>query len=158
MKVICCTVIALCLTFALSAETPAPVRVAGGSVQGVLEDDLTVYKGIPFAAPPVGDLRWRAPQPVAKWPGVLNADGKGETSVADIGIFQVQNGEFVQLYTGSVVDGDVVLTPYEAPAAEMPTEATMEAAVEPTEEMMATEAATEAAPMAEMTPEATAAS
>ena len=75
MKVICCAVIALCLTFALSAETPAPVKVAGGSVQGVLEDDLAVYKGIPFAAPPVGDLRWRAPQPVAKWPGVLNAGG-----------------------------------------------------------------------------------
>ncbi len=85
-------------------------------------------------------------------------DGSGETSVADIGIFQVQNGEFVQLYTGSVVDGDVVLTPYEAPVAEMTAEATMEAAVEPTEEMMATEAVTEAAPMAEMTPEATAAS
>ena len=90
--------------------------------------------------------------------GVLNADGTGNTSVADIGIFQVQNGEFVQLYTGSVVDGNVVLTPYEAPAAEMTAEATMEAAVEPTEEMMATEAVTEAAPMAEMTPEATAAS
>ncbi len=85
--------------------------------------------------------------------GVLNANGTGETSVADIGIFQVQNGDFAQVYTGSVVDGNVVLTPYEAPA-----EMTPEATMEPTEEMMATEAVTEAAPMAEMTPEATAAS
>ena len=34
------------------------------------EDGLTVYRGIPFAAPPIGDLRWRAPQPAAKWEGV----------------------------------------------------------------------------------------
>jgi para-nitrobenzyl esterase len=39
-------------------------------VQGVLEDGLMVYKGIPFAAPPIGDLRWKAPQPAAKWDGV----------------------------------------------------------------------------------------
>ena len=41
-----------------------------GIVQGTVEDGLTVYKGIPFAAPPVGDLRWNAPQPAAKWEGV----------------------------------------------------------------------------------------
>ena len=39
-----------------------------------MEDGLTVYKGIPFAAPPVGDLRWRAPQPAAKWDGVKQAN------------------------------------------------------------------------------------
>jgi carboxylesterase type B len=38
-------------------------------VQGAVEDGLTVYRGIPFAAPPVGDLRWRAPQSVVKWDG-----------------------------------------------------------------------------------------
>jgi len=52
------------------AQAPAPVRVEGGSVQGAFEDGLTVYRGIPFAAPPVGYLRWRAPQPVEKWDGV----------------------------------------------------------------------------------------
>ena len=52
------------------AQAPAPVKVEGGAVQGAFEDGLTVYRGIPFAAPPVGDLRWRAPQPVAKWDGV----------------------------------------------------------------------------------------
>lgn len=41
---------------------------------GTLEDGLTVYRGIPFAAPPVGDLRWRAPQPATKWDGVKHAD------------------------------------------------------------------------------------
>jgi para-nitrobenzyl esterase len=56
------------------AQHPAPVKVEEGVVQGTSEDGLTVYRGIPFAAPPVGDLRWRAPQPVVKWEGVRTAD------------------------------------------------------------------------------------
>lgn len=55
------------------AQQPAPVRVQEGMVQGTFENGLTVYKGIPFAAPPVGDLRWKAPQPAAKWDGVRQA-------------------------------------------------------------------------------------
>lgn len=49
-----------------------PVATEAGLVRGVVEKDLTVYRGIPFAAPPVGDLRWRAPQPAPKWEGVRN--------------------------------------------------------------------------------------
>lgn len=56
------------------AQTPVPVKVNEGLLQGTFEDGLMVYKGIPFAAPPVGDLRWRAPQPAAKWAGVRQAD------------------------------------------------------------------------------------
>ena len=59
------------------AQSPAPVPTESGLVQGVAEKDLIVYKGIPFAAPPVGNLRWRAPQPVAKWEGVRAADKFG---------------------------------------------------------------------------------
>lgn len=55
------------------AQTLAPVMVEDGLVQGTSEDGLTVYRGIPFAAPPVGSLRWRAPQPTAKWEGVRQA-------------------------------------------------------------------------------------
>ncbi|MDD1750422.1 MAG: carboxylesterase family protein, partial [Methanothrix sp.] len=55
------------------AQQPAPVKVEGGLVQGTSEEGLTVYRGIPLAAPPVGDLRWRAPQPAAKWEGVRQA-------------------------------------------------------------------------------------
>ena len=54
-----------------TAQQPAPVKVDGGLLQGESYDGLTVYKGIPFAAPPVGELRWRAPQPAAKWDGIL---------------------------------------------------------------------------------------
>lgn len=51
----------------------ATVEVEQGVLQGTVEHDLTVFRGIPFAAPPVGDLRWRAPEPAAKWHGVRKA-------------------------------------------------------------------------------------
>ncbi len=56
------------------AQQPAPVKVECGLLQGTSENGVTVYRGVPFAAPPVGDLRWRAPQPPAKWEGVRKAD------------------------------------------------------------------------------------
>ncbi len=52
-------------------QTPGLVKVDGGWIQGTVTEDLTIYKGIPFAAPPVGELRWKAPQPVIPWDGVL---------------------------------------------------------------------------------------
>lgn len=65
--------IVLFMIFAWGCSTslePGQVKVEEGIVQGTIEDGLTVYKGIPFAAPPVGDLRWKAPQPAEKWEGV----------------------------------------------------------------------------------------
>jgi para-nitrobenzyl esterase len=50
------------------------VKVEGGRVEGVVENGITIFRGIPFAAPPVGDLRWRPPQPVEPWDTVLKAD------------------------------------------------------------------------------------
>jgi para-nitrobenzyl esterase len=57
-----------------AAAAAAPVRTQSGWVQGSAEDGLTVYRGIPFAAPPVGRLRWRAPQPPLSWSGIRKAD------------------------------------------------------------------------------------
>ncbi len=48
--------------------------VAQGEVEGVEQNGLAHYKGIPFATPPVGDLRWKAPRPAQKWQGVYKAD------------------------------------------------------------------------------------
>lgn len=56
-----------------AAAEPPPVQTASGLVQGTSEAGLTVYRGIPFAAPPVGERRWRAPQPVTPWEGVRPA-------------------------------------------------------------------------------------
>ena len=49
-------------------------KVEQGELKGSVEDGLSVYRGVPFAAPPVGDLRWRAPQPAAHWEGVRSAE------------------------------------------------------------------------------------
>jgi para-nitrobenzyl esterase len=58
---------------AASQQATALVRVEGGELQGVVADGVESFKGIPFAAPPVGDLRWRPPQPAAPWSGVRPA-------------------------------------------------------------------------------------
>jgi para-nitrobenzyl esterase len=55
-------------------QQPAQVKVEEGLLQGTIEDGLTVYKGIPFATPPVGQLRWKAPLPASKWEGVKQAN------------------------------------------------------------------------------------
>ena len=63
-----------------------PVRVAGGLVSGVSgrNPSVTVFKGVPFAAPPVGDLRWREPKPVVAWQGVRKADAFGSSCMQSI--------------------------------------------------------------------------
>jgi para-nitrobenzyl esterase len=59
-------------------ESPGPqAQVTGGTVQGASGDGVVSFKGIPFAAPPVGDLRWRAPRPVQPWTGVRQATAFG---------------------------------------------------------------------------------
>ena len=78
-----CTLAAACLAFATVAgaagpganETGPQVRVRTGSLQGVTEagSRVAAYKGIPYAKPPTGDLRWRPPVPAPAWDGVRDA-------------------------------------------------------------------------------------
>jgi para-nitrobenzyl esterase len=49
-------------------------KVTGGEVRGVVTEGISVFKGIPFAAPPMGELRWKAPAPVKAWTGIRKAD------------------------------------------------------------------------------------
>ena len=60
----------------VSAQTNSllNIKTANGEVEGVNETGIISFKGIPFAQPPVGDLRWKEPQPVQNWNGVLKAD------------------------------------------------------------------------------------
>jgi para-nitrobenzyl esterase len=73
--------LALVVTWAVPsmAEITGPVRIETGLVSGIAGSDATItaFKGIPYAAPPVGDLRWRAPQPALPWQGVRKADQFG---------------------------------------------------------------------------------
>ena len=49
------------------------VKTANGMLEGICDSGICVFKGIPFAAPPVGELRWKEPQPVQNWVGVRKA-------------------------------------------------------------------------------------
>lgn len=62
------------------------VKVTGGEIVGVVRDGIASYKGIPFAAPPVGALRWKAPQPVKPWTGVRKADEFGPAPMQDANV------------------------------------------------------------------------
>ena len=68
----------------LRAMISAQVKIDSGIVEGTAsgQPSVRVFKGIPFAAPPVGDNRWKAPQPVAKWEGVRKADAFGAPCAA----------------------------------------------------------------------------
>src|SRR5262245_45920361 len=55
------------------------VTIEQGQLQGAQTDGAIVFRGVPFAAPPTGEWRWRAPQPSAKWQGVRAANAFGSS-------------------------------------------------------------------------------
>ena len=71
--------LALCAVAVQPAFGADRVKTANGTVESTVppRDGVRSFKGIPFAQPPVGELRWREPQPVKSWPGVRNADKFG---------------------------------------------------------------------------------
>ena len=70
----------------LAAAIDKPVKVTGGLVSGTPGRDPSImaFRGIPFAAPPVGENRWRAPRPAARWQGVRKADRFGASCIQNI--------------------------------------------------------------------------
>src|ERR1700722_18550415 len=75
----------LAAAVSLAAQTPAPAKPAQtdeGLVSGLTDSDgVTAYLGIPYAAPPIGALRWRPPQAVTPWKGVRMADKFGDSCI-----------------------------------------------------------------------------
>ena len=71
--------VAMAALSAAAARSADQVTVASGKLKGAYNSDHSVlmFKGVPFAAPPVGDLRWKAPQPAKKWDNVRAADKFG---------------------------------------------------------------------------------
>jgi para-nitrobenzyl esterase len=62
-----------------------PIKIDMGYISGTIVGDIgkevRVYRGIPYAAPPVGDLRWKAPQPVAPWTGIRECTAFSKSSI-----------------------------------------------------------------------------
>lgn len=66
--------VALIAAFYMPALYAQVIETTAGQVRGVQEGAVAIYKGIPYAKPPVGELRWRAPQPPMPWSGIRSAD------------------------------------------------------------------------------------
>jgi len=82
---LCMALLAACT--AVGTQSPNPVlTIEGGQIQGVFADlpGVYVYRGIPYAAAPLGDLRWKEPQPVVPWEGVKIADKFGHPSYQSV--------------------------------------------------------------------------
>ena len=76
--------ITVVLLLSCSGGEPNPVlTIEGGRIQGIqtLSEGVIVYKGIPYAAPPTGSLRWREPQPVIPWEGIRIAGNFGAAAI-----------------------------------------------------------------------------
>jgi para-nitrobenzyl esterase len=63
--------------FIISVNAQLQVKIANGTLEGTSESGINIFRGVPFAAPPIGDLRWREPQPVKNWTGIRKADKFG---------------------------------------------------------------------------------
>ena len=80
MKKILTIILTVCAMMTAADVAGQPLlktHVETGDVEGVLDETLAVYKAIPYAAPPVGELRWREPQPAKAWESTLKADHFG---------------------------------------------------------------------------------
>lgn len=71
------TTLAAVLPGTAAASDDSVVRTSTGAVRGVVADGHRAFLGVPYAAPPVGDLRWRSPRPAARWSGVRDATQAG---------------------------------------------------------------------------------
>jgi para-nitrobenzyl esterase len=80
------------------AAIPDPVSIESGRISGTtLKSGVRAFKGIPFAAPPAGELRWKAPQPPPAWEGIRRADRFGSVCVQPSQKNRVPNNVSVDL-------------------------------------------------------------
>ena len=98
-----------------AASDASIVRTAGGLVRGTVGADFRAFLGIPFAAPPVGSRRWKAPEPAASWSGVRDATKFGSACAQAPGVFAANGGRgstsedclFLNVYTPVPVRHDL---------------------------------------------------
>ena len=106
---------AVMILLTATLATAAPVKTKAGDVEGatVAGSNVRVFKGIPYAAPPVGDLRWKPPQPATAWDGVRRATEFGarclQARVYDDMIFRDENKEdclYLNVWTPATSEGE----------------------------------------------------
>lgn len=78
---------------AAQLQAASLVKTQNGDLQGAVENNVLVFKGVPYAAPPVGELRWREPKPAAAWQGVRNAFKYGTACIQPPGMSAANGGE-----------------------------------------------------------------
>ena len=95
MKSLCIPVLCVLSAVCAAAANDPVVTVPGGKIQGRLlaAPGGASFKGVPFAAPPLGDLRWREPAPVQPWQGVRDADAFGASCVQQISAWNQQEAQ-----------------------------------------------------------------
>ena len=76
-RILIAVIVSQALTLAALASAQNIVTVSTGKLQGSTQNGVTAFKGIPYAAPPIGKLRWEPPQPAAPWKGVRQATQYG---------------------------------------------------------------------------------
>ena len=72
---------ALLFSFGAMAQNGPQVTYRDGTVEGIDSSGVAIFRGVPFAQPPVGKLRWQAPQPVKAWTGIRFAKAFGPDPV-----------------------------------------------------------------------------
>ena len=99
-------------------DTPSTVvKTASGLISGIADkgDGVRIFKGIPFAAPPVGHLRWKAPQPVKPWTGVRKCDSFGPSPMQSPPVpFGVYSQEFLIPTDGKISEDCLYLNVWTA--------------------------------------------
>ncbi len=108
----------LTLPLAFAADDAPRAATASGLLEGARSDGLDVFRGVPFAAPPVGALRWRAPQPVQPWRGVRSAAAFGTACPQKSGLSLEGGGDPGRLSEDCLYVN--VWTPRAAPGAKLP--------------------------------------
>jgi para-nitrobenzyl esterase len=99
----------LCSARATAPPVSAPVvKTRMGEIRGKLDGKVRTFLGIPYAAPPVGDLRWRGPQPPAGWTGALDATNPGnrcaQSRIRDQEVAGSENCLFLNIYAPNTPD------------------------------------------------------
>lgn len=102
----------------IAPNTAPIVETQAGDVQGFVENNVFAFKGIPYAAPPVGDLRWREPQPAALWQGVLKANAYGHACIQMPGLSAANGGDPGPLNEDCLYLN--IWTPHSDPSARLP--------------------------------------